>query len=149
MLQMDDEKEQDERTQQGHASAIPAAVGVGAVHLVLAGAGLAVGYGQHVCLHNVEQNAHEQADLHGADDDVGAHEVGCLVEEHTTVIDEDECVDATVDDEKQDEGDARQSHHEFSAYARGQKLAEPVHSVHSLTVANVHTRGRKSEDIQP
>ena len=41
-----------------------------------AGAGFAVGYGQHVCLHDVEQNAQEQADLHGADDDVGAHACG-------------------------------------------------------------------------
>ena len=76
MLQMDDEKEQmsvPSRSCFGYTSGCwrwRCSPGT-------CRAGLAVGYGQHVCLHDVEQNAHEQADLHGADDDVGAREVGC------------------------------------------------------------------------
>lgn len=107
MIEMKNEEEQNECTQQRHATRIPLTASTGTF--------LCVGYRTRFAILEIEQqtvdNMQNQTEkknnLHGADDRVGAHKVGALVESYAAIVSKDERVQRTVNNEEGDEKDAR------------------------------------------
>ena len=106
MIEMKNEEEQNERTQQRHASWIPLAAATGTFLCVGYRARFAILEIEQQTVNHMQNQTEKKNNLHGADDRVGAHEVGPLVESFAAIISKDERVQRTVNNEEGDEKDA-------------------------------------------